>query len=170
MANPDQQQQAHWYVQVDGTVYGPFDDRTLAGYMAEGRVTAQSFLRSGTAGEFRQLTTYPPLVSHLQTLSGARAPRTEAPSPTVLLVMAEIRSGRSMAFLQILQSLGTVQRIGDTTWLVRAAAAPDALCSVLSASLGPEDRLFVVDAGDAARATFNLGQSVDRAVAELFQT
>ncbi len=164
MDRPNSQRSAHWYVQVDGTAYGPFDDATLAGFMSEGRVTAQSFLRSGNQGDFRQVTTYPALMEFLS------KPESEAQAKiTVSLVMAEIRSGRSMAFLQTLQSLGQVQRIGDTTWLLRAHAQPDAICSVLSAPLGPEDRLFVVDAGSSARATFNLGQSVDRAVAELFE-
>ena len=164
MVQPNSQQTPHWYVQVDGTAYGPFDDATLMGFMTEGRVTAQSFLRSGTQGAFRQLTTYPGLMRALP-----QAEATPQPAETVSLVMAEIRSGRSMGFLQTLQSLGQVQRIGDTTWLLRARASADDVCSVLSAPLGPEDRLFVVDAGASARASFNLGQSVDRAVAELFE-
>ena len=151
---------ARWYVRVDDTDYGPFDDATLLGYLREGRVTAQSLVRHGPQGAYRQLSTVPALAVHTQALQAA-------PEVRACLVMGEIRSGRSMLFLQALQTLGDVQRVGDALWLVRAPGGPKAVMAALSAPLGAEDRVFVVDAEGAAHAGFNLGSSVDSRLAPL---
>ena len=151
---------ARWYVRVDDTDYGPFDDATLLGYLREGRVTAQSLVRHGMQGPYRQVSTIPALAAHT-------APAQPAADVRACLVMGEIRSGRSMLFLQSLQTLGDVQRVGDALWLVRAPGGPQAIMAALSAPLGGEDRVFVVDAEGAAHAGFNLGSSVDSRLAPL---
>ena len=148
---------------MDGQVYGPFDDATLLNYMREGRVTPQSFVSQNAGGDFRQVATLPALMQWVETSNPDGKPTSRT-----CLVMADIRSGRAMAFLQTLQTLGDVHRIGDTVWLLRTHASPRSTTDVLSPPLGPEDRLIVVDATDSERASFNLGHSVDERIEALF--
>ena len=155
---------ARWYVRVDDSVYGPFDDATLRDYMREGRVTAQSFISQDVRGEFRQVATYPAMM-----LAIGESPAAASQALAPRLIMAEIRSGRSLQFLQLLQTLGPSQRVGDSVWVLSSALDAAALCDVLSRPLGQQDRMMVLDAKDAPRASFNLGQSVDERLAEMFR-
>jgi len=87
---------------------------------------------------------------------------------TVFMIMAEIRSGRGMEFLQTLQSLGDVERIGDTVWILKARASSEDIRNVLCQPLGADDRLFVIDSFANDTAWFNLGAQMDSRVRELW--
>lgn len=161
-----------WYIRVSGTVYGPFDDRTVWTYVQEGRVTALSEL------SLRPETGYQPAKNWLEITHWFHAPTVQAaPEPvqvqqprytSLMLVMAEIRSGRSMAFLQTLQSLGDAQRIGDTIWLVQSNTDPDHMKSVLGPTLSVSDRLFIVDATYSDFSAYNLGPEVEGQLNDIF--
>lgn len=92
----------------------------------------------------------------------------QAPVPTVLLVMAEIRSAQGMPFLQTLQTHGTAQRIGDTVWLLRGSVTADTLRSSLSRTLSKQDRLFILDSFHNKTAWFNIGADMDQRIRELW--
>ncbi len=92
----------------------------------------------------------------------------QAPSPTVLLVMAEIRSAQGMPFLQALQRHGHAQRIGDTVWLVRSAISADALRTSLSQTLSKQDRLFILDSFHNKTAWYNIGADMDQRIRDLW--
>lgn len=92
----------------------------------------------------------------------------QAPSPTVLLVMAEIRSAQGMPFLQTLQTHGPAQRIGDTVWLLRSAISADALRTSLSRTLSKQDRLFILDSFHNKTAWYNIGADMDQRIRELW--
>lgn len=164
-----------WYIRVTGTIYGPFDDRTVWTYVQEGRVTALSDL------SMRPDHGYQPAKNWLEIAHWFLAPVVEhPPEPTpappvqpkhtsLMLVMAEIRSGRSMAFLQTLQSLGDAQRIGDSVWLLQSNSDPEQMKSVLGPTLSVSDRLFVVDATYSEFSAYNLGADVDDQLKKIFE-
>ncbi|MEL7231879.1 MAG: hypothetical protein AAGJ85_05150, partial [Pseudomonadota bacterium] len=102
--------------------------------------------------------TIPALMAYLEEKAPSKAASQNAKA---CLVMAEIRSGQAMRFLQTLQSLGDVQRIGQTVWLLRSTATPSQIIETLSPPLGMDDRLFVVEAQEAAHSGFNLGREID---------
>lgn len=87
---------------------------------------------------------------------------------TVFLVMAEINSENGMRFLQALQSFGPAQRIGDTVWLVRAAANIDNLRNALANTLTRQDRVFIMDSFNNRTAWFNIGADMDSRIKELW--
>ena len=91
-----------------------------------------------------------------------------SPSLSVYLVMAEIRSGQDMRFLQILQSYGTAQRIGDTVWLMRGTTTLTALRDALAGTLSQQDRLFLLDTFKNQTAWFNIGADMDTRIRELW--
>ena len=91
-----------------------------------------------------------------------------AAKPTVFLVMAEISSENGMRFLQALQSFGPAQRIGDTVWLLRAAADIDNLRNALANTLTRQDRVFIMDSFNNRTAWFNIGADMDSRIKELW--
>ena len=163
-----------WYIRVSGTVYGPFDDRTVWTYVQEGRVTALSDL------SMRPESGYQPAKNWLEIAHWFHAPvvepaATATPVPPVqpqytalMLIMAEIRSGRSMAFTQTLESLGEAQRIGESVWLLRSTSDPQHMKSVLGPTLSVSDRLFVLDATDSEFSAYNLGSDIDDQLKQIF--
>ncbi|MEM9600294.1 MAG: hypothetical protein AAF926_04665 [Pseudomonadota bacterium] len=181
------QAQPRWYVQVEGVVYGPFDDQTLWGYVQEGRITGASELSRHPNGSYRMAATEPEIAhwfrptqqpATVQHTAPAQQPVQVQPAVTtpqpaqarqasqqtsakVLLVMAEIPSERAMTLLQALQTVGDTQRLGHSVWLIRANLTASQLRDSLSRSLNPADRLFVMDATEADHATLNLGQMVE---------
>lgn len=163
-----------WFVQVDGQPYGPFDDKTLWSFMCEGRVNPQSFISQSASSGFRSVSADPGLMNWLSQVPKADAlkqaesqPKPQA-APTVFMIMAEVRSGRGMDLIQTLQGLGSVQRIGDSVWLLRAEAKADDVRNVLSQPLGPNDRLFVLDSFANETSWFNLSPDMDAQIASLW--
>lgn len=162
-----------WFVQVDGQAYGPFDDKTLWTYMIEGRVRAQSLISHTANTGYRPLSADPGLMNWLekattqQEKQAAPTQETELPA-TVFMIMAEIKSGRGMNFLQTLQNLGPTQRLGSTVWVLQARAEAEMLRDILCQPLGADDRLFVLDSFANKTAWFNLSPEMDAQIAQLW--
>lgn len=87
---------------------------------------------------------------------------------TVFIVMAEIRSGNGMQFLQALQHEGVAQRIGDSVWLLRSGTRVEQLRNRLSQTLTRDDRLFLLDSFKNETAWFNIGSNMDVRIRELW--
>lgn len=158
-----------WFIQVDGQAYGPFDDKTLWEYMIEGRVSAQSLVSQTANTGYRLVSADPGLMNWLAqaTQQPVAASATQL-APSVFMIMAEIKSGQGMNFLQTLQGLGPTQRLGSTVWILQARAGAETLRDVLSQPLGAEDRLFVLDSFANKTAWFNLSSEMDDQIAELW--
>ncbi len=163
------QAQRQWFIQVDGQAYGPFDDKTLWAYMLEGRVGAQSLISQTANTGYRPVSADPGLMNWLAqaTQRPDPEPTTDIPA-TVFMIMAEIKSGRGMNFLQTLQSLGSTQRLGSTVWILQAKADSATLRDILCQPLGAEDRLFVLDSFANETAWFNLSSEMDEQIAALW--
>lgn len=161
-----------WYVQVDGQAYGPFSDQQLWQFMCEGRVNAQSLITQDPSQPYRVVSSDLGLMNWLSQVPEKQQKTDPQPQsnvkPSVFVVMAEIRSGRGMDFLKNLQSLGHVERIGDTLWLLRAAASADDIRNVLSQPLSSDDRLFILDSFENRTAWFNIGSDMDQRIRQLW--
>ena len=92
----------------------------------------------------------------------------QAHAQSVFLIMAEISSDQAMRFLQILQTHGHAQRIGDTVWILRSATQIEPLQAALSAPLTRQDRLFIVDSFANKTAWFNIGADMDARIKALW--
>jgi len=163
------QPQRQWFIQVDGQAYGPFDDKTLWEYMIEGRVSAQSLVSQSANTGYRPVSADPGLMNWIAQATD-RTPEDPKPEPsqTVFMIMAEIKSGRGMNFLQTLQNLGPTQRLGNTVWVLQARAEAETLRDILSQPLGADDRLFVLDSFANETAWFNLSPEMDAQIAKLW--
>lgn len=163
------QAKRQWFIQVSGQAYGPFDDKTLWEYMIEGRVSAQSLVSQSANTGYRPVSADPGLMNWLAQATDQthEEPKSEPPQ-TVFMIMAEIKSGRGMNFLQTLQNLGPTQRLGNTVWVLQARAEAEILRDVLSQPLGADDRLFVLDSFANETAWFNLSPEMDAQIAKLW--
>lgn len=180
-ANANAAANRQWYIQVEQQSYGPFDDQTLWAFMCEGRVNAQSLISQYPNTAFRLVSADPGLMNwiaqvplnaqqnyqaqHVQTQGPSHNPQAAL---TAFMIMAEIRSGQAMEFLQTLQSLGDVERIGDTVWLLQARASSEDIRNMLCQPLSSDDRLFVMDSFANETAWFNLGTQMDSRIRELW--
>ncbi len=175
-SGPNQPQPTRqWYVQVDGQAYGPFEDKILWSYMLEGRVSAQSLISHSPNTGYRPVSADPGLMNWLaqatnsQTTAAETTQQDSAAITTVFMIMAEIKSGRGMNFIQTLQSLGPTQRLGETVWVLQARTTAETLRDILSQPLGASDRLFVLDSYANETAWFNLSQEMDSQIAHLWK-
>ena len=158
-----------WFIQVDGQAYGPFDDKTLWSYMIEGRVSAQSLISQTANTGYRPVSADPGLMNWLSQATETPEKTSEPEAkPTVFMIMAEIRSGRGMNFLQSLQSLGSTQRLGGSVWILQARTNAETLRDILSQPLSADDRLFVLDSFANETAWFNLSPEMDDQIAQLW--
>jgi len=168
--------QRQWYIQVDQQNYGPFDDKTLWAFMCEGRVNAQSLISQYPNTGYNFVSADPALMNWIAQTpknQAAQTPQQQTPAITnvpqsAFIVMAEIRSNGGMQFLQILQGLGDVERIGDTMWIVQARSTSENIRNVLCQPLNSDDRLFVVDSFSNETAWFNFGAEMDSRVRQLW--
>ena len=87
---------------------------------------------------------------------------------SVFMVMAEIHSGNGMIFLQSLQNLGDVERIGGTVWILKSRANCEYIRDQLTNDLSGDDRLFVIDCYANQTAWYNLGLHVHERIAQLW--
>lgn len=165
--------QRQWFIKVDSQAYGPFDDKTLWEYMLEGRVSAQSLVSHTAGSGYRPVSADLGLMNWISQASEQRQPQATAQPkpdipPTVFMIMAEIKSGGGMNFLQSLQTLGPTQRLGSTVWVLQARAEAETLRDILSQPLGADDRLFVLDSFANQTAWFNLSPEMDAQIAQLW--
>jgi hypothetical protein len=158
-----------WFINVDGQAYGPFDDKTLWSYMLEGRVGAQSLISHSANKGYRLVASDVGLMNWLAEAQKSQKPEVAADHPaTTFLIMAEIKSGRGMNFLQTLQSLGPTQRLGGSVWVLQARTTADMVRDILSQPLGADDRLFILDSFANKTAWFNLSPEMDEQIARLW--
>jgi len=87
----------------------------------------------------------------------------------IFLIMSEINSEGSMAFLRALQELGAAERIGETVWLLKSSSTVEQLRNKLSQTLNRQDRLFILDSQDNKPAWFNIGADLDHRIRELWE-
>ena len=176
----------NWYVQYSGQNYGPYSNAQMQQFVAECRVIATSIITHDVSRGFFRASAYP-IVSQwinerenaaqlanagqMQIAVGQSHEQNAQPARknSVFLIMAEIRSGEAMRFLQTLQIHGTAQRIGDTVWLLQAKATVDELRRSLSQTLTKQDRLFILDSFNNEKAWFNIGADMDQRIRDLWE-
>jgi hypothetical protein len=177
-----------WYVRAAGGVWGPYPEARVAGFVAEGRVRAETPLSPWAEGPFTPAAVNPefrPLFASV----AAQAPRSEAvaaarpvaavrepqsrpaeasqdPAPAtgparILVIWAEVAAERLPAFHAVLGGLGAGVTIQPGLWLVQARAAPAAVRNALSRRLAAADQLLVVEATLDQTAWFNLPRDRD---------
>ena len=176
--------QNQWYVQVSGQSYGPYNIDQMRNFIEEGRVISSSLISQDMVQGFAMAAAFPafaPMLAPKPVQSPSLKPQassnedysepaiaSQRAQVTVFLVMAEIRSDNAMHFLQVLQTYGTAQRIGDTVWLLRSDIQLEAIHGALSATLDRSDRLFILDSFANKTAWSNIGADMDKRIRDMW--
>jgi hypothetical protein len=179
-----------WYVRAAGGVWGPYPEARVAGFVAEGRVRAETPISPWAEGPFTPAAANPEF--HLLFAKAAQSPRPEAPAPVtavprpaaaerpepsatpapreatpgtgplrILVIWAAVDPERLPAFHAVLGGLGAGVTVQPGLWLVQARAAPAAVRNALSRRLAAADQLLVVEATLDQAAWFNLPRDRD---------
>lgn len=164
---------AAWWVQIRGQAYGPYTEKQMQGFVAEGRVKAQTLISLSKDGDWREARSIPGMMAHAAAnrtfaTSPADAPPANdtpaAPKPAEaanIFVFAEIHSGAWNRFMAALESMGLVVDMAPGLWLVRTRHTSSIVRNTLSQTLEQGDRFIVIDASRDRLAWFNLGPEVD---------
>jgi len=156
------QSSAHgaWWVQVRGQAYGPYSDKQMAGFVAEGRVRPASMVAQDVEGPWAEARTFAGLMAEAP---AARSLATAKPTVEAgnLFIHAEINSGAHGRFMSALESVGLVVDMAPGLWLVRTRQSAGVVRNMLSQTLQQGDRFIVIDASRDRLAWFNLGPEVD---------
>ena len=179
-----------WYVKAAGGVWGPYPEARLAGFVTEGRVTADTPVSPWAEGPFAPASATPEFAQLLQpgpteieapepvqppaatpaavpTAAPEPSPRTADPSRP-LLVFAAVSAGSAPGFHAALVAAGSGMAIRSGLWLVRTQEGAAALRNRLSRGLGADDTLLVVEAPLEHAAWFNLEPARDRELRRLW--
>jgi hypothetical protein len=115
-----------------------------------------------------------PVAAQMQAASNITVfPQTEARAqtdsdPHQFIIMAEIHSDNSLLFLRAIQNFGTVERVGDSVWVLKSDQSTETLRNALSQTLTRQDRLFIVDSAANKTAWFNIGADLDNRIRNLW--
>ncbi len=165
---------AAWWVQIRGQAYGPYTEKQMQGFVAEGRVKAQTLISLSADGDWREARTIPGMMAHASAnrsfaAAPAAVPANEAPASAAksapeaanIFVFAEIHSGAWTRFMAALEGMGLVVDMAPGLWLVRTRHTSSVVRNTLSQTLEQGDRFIVIDASRDRLAWFNLGPEVD---------
>ena len=192
--------QQFWYVLAEGQSYGPYSSEIMAGFVAEGRIIATSFISNQPEHGYVPAASTPIFQTWIHNAVHAPASHPHAtPAPeqhrqttqqaqpsqrqthqqsqaasivqnTLFIVMAEIDPKTGMNFLRALQSFGHVQRLGDSVWLLHAQHSLADVKETLSSTLSKRDRLFIHDCFANQQAWENIGADLDQRIRAIWQT
>jgi hypothetical protein len=160
-----------WFVSSEGQSYGPYSSDQIAVFVREGRVSSQTPVRRGRepyimAGLHGRLT-------HL--FAGSKP----TPSPSVdvageeqqakVVIIAELRTGSSIAFEAAIARLGQHYRLNQFVWLVHTNLPFGQLRKELTAQVGRNDPLFISDTTNRRTAWINFGPGAEATISALWR-
>ena len=168
-----------WFVSVGGKPYGPYGEDQIVAFVTEGRVAAQTpVMREGErwtpAGEHKHfvwLFAQRPGVATTQpdapAADTANAPAEEEPAKVVII--AELRSGSSIAFEAAVARLGKSYRMNQFVWLVHSAVPVAQMRKDLLPHVGRNDPLFIADTTHGRAAWLNFGPGAEATIKALWR-
>lgn len=150
---------AQWYLHIQGDVYGPYNTADVEGYLAEGRIYSTTLATHELGAQFCPLSDYkaffppensapsysiPPATEIVSITDGPPPHLPRLPESLILLVVAELQSGKTLAFLQTLQTLGAAERLGEALWFLKTETEMADVHAALAQSLTHDDRLLIL--------------------------
>lgn len=156
-----------YYLSVQGTIYGPYNDALMQKYVGESRVGPQSLLSNYANAGFKPAKLWPEFAAWVAAQNPQPISDTP-PLPSVFIVIVDIESNEYMEFVKALQPLGKAYRLSGNVWILSAPATADQVRDRLSSVLSAEDRLFIHDSFSNRAGWFNIGESLDANIRELW--
>lgn len=159
-----------WFVTVEGQSYGPYTDDQVSAFVREGRVSKQTPVRRGRepwimAGLHAQLSS-----SFAETTPAE--PEAAAPADDKLakiVIIAELRTGSSIALEAAIARLGQNYRLNQFVWLVHTSIPFSQLRKDLMATIGRHDPLFISDTTNRRSSWINFGPGAEATISALWR-
>ena len=179
MATSNGQAKDAWFVAVDGKSFGPYGEEQIANFATEGRVTASTpVMRFGEnwslAAEHTSLAWI-----FAKRPAAAAPPATAAPNDEAaagqheqlakIVIVAELRSGSTVAFEAAVAKLGRSYRMNQFVWFVHSAIPIAQMRKDLLAYVGRNDPLFIADTSHGRAAWINFGPGAEATIKALWR-
>lgn len=161
-----------WWVRVEDRSYGPYSTDQMRGYVTEGRVTAESAIKSEADPDWRTAgddLVFGPMFGRPARSSNASAHTATANRMTNFVVMVEGEDYSYEKFNAALEELGPAHALMAGVWLLDAFMPVTRVRNHLAPYLSPSDRMFVVDVKTQRYAWYNFGPAVDQAVRKVLE-
>ena len=170
---------ADWYVWTSSGGRGPLRQDQITRLISAGKITERTGIRSDADDGFVAAGDHPNLAhlflsdltdettdAHapaetLMTQSVGSHPPASSEEASNFVIWASILRGDMAGFEGDMLEIGSVCRPGDELWVLRSRQSVSAIQKLLSTSLGPGDRMFIVDAGRNRMAWLNLGAGAE---------
>ena len=159
-------QQADWFVNSGGKVFGPYSIAQMAEFAQQDRLRSTSVVRLGETGEWMQAAVEPKLGTLFNMDTAATPPPPVAPlerrkelQASNVVVVGQFRSRSVDTFERALGEFGDVLAITANAWILRTDLAIGVLRNDLVKFLGASDRLFIVDGKNGKVTWSNFGPS-----------
>ncbi len=179
MANPNARTQDTWFVAVDGKSYGPYTEEQVANFVAEGRVAVSTpVMRVGEnwslAGEHLSLAwtfaARPAVAAPQTTVEPTRSADAKAEEALAkIVIVADLRSGSTIAFEGAVAKLGRSYRMNQFVWLVHSATPIAQIRKDLVAHVGRNDPLFIADTSHGRAAWLHFGPGAEATIKALWR-
>jgi GYF domain 2 len=182
-----------WFVAAEGKAYGPYTEEQLKAFVGEGRVTAATpVMRGGErwslASEHASLawifsprpTVAPPMpaaaAAPAQTLPHpahaepvAAGPVEASATLAKVMLIAELRTGSTIAFENAISKLGQSYRMNQLVWLVHTGLSIAQIRKELVPFAGRNDPIFIADTTNGRAAWINFGPGAEATIKALWR-
>jgi len=160
-----------WFVSVEGKSYGPYTEDQVAAFVREGRVVPQTpVMRGGETWMNASLhTQLAPLFPSRQALPAPAAEADAEKQLAKVVIVAELRTGSSMAFEAAIGKLGQSYRLNQFVWLVQTNLPFADIRKIVSAQVGRHDPLFISDTTNHRTAWINFGPGAEATIKALWR-
>ncbi|MBI1211721.1 MAG: DUF4339 domain-containing protein [Alphaproteobacteria bacterium] len=158
-----------WFVSVDGKSYGPYTEEQVAGFVREGRVTPNTPVMRNRD---------PWMIASLHTQFAPLFPSRQPPPPpsdvsekelAKVVIIAELRTGSSIAFEGAIAKLGSSYRLNHFVWLLHTNVPFSQIRKDLASHVGRNDPLFISDTTNRRTAWINFGPGAEATIKSLWR-
>jgi len=173
-----------WTISVNGHSYGPYTIAQMRGFVAEGRLAAQSLVARAGIEQFAPAAQDEELAPLFRTPAPSRpafftaeggqhtfghSDVEEVRERSHYLIVADMKSRSITGLEEEIFKLGQAQPILPQAWLVASELPINVVRNTLVNRLGKLDTIFVVDATHDKAAWFNFGPEADTRIRRLWQ-
>ncbi|MEQ9520044.1 MAG: hypothetical protein RLN89_11470 [Parvibaculum sp.] len=180
----------HWSLKYGDDVYGPYTYEAMEGYIAEGRVAANSIIAPTGSEDWQEAhnvtvfagffdeeraTVTASTPSHprdRETVYGSKkgqVDRRKRPDTSNFIIITDIKSRHGATLEQTIMSLGSALKVANNAWVINCAGTAPGILNQLSKIVSKQDGLFVADATRDRTAWFNFGPETDAKIRRVWR-
>ena len=165
-----------WTIMAAGRVYGPFSTERMRGFVAEGRLAANSLVAREGSSEWQEAVTesaFADLFCSPHRATDAVEPETTAATGDTqrghFAVVVDMKSRSAAGLEGAIAAFGPCYQLLPNIWIVSTDQSVTTVRNRLIQELGNADSLFVIDASRGKASWFNFGPEADVRIRNVWQ-